>query len=65
MSASDTLIVELARIKALVIAMESVVSRTGDLKEVDETCGWLRVMATDDLERLKAGLDTTVMNIDT
>jgi hypothetical protein len=53
MNASDTEIVEsrLARARALVVAIESVVARN-DGFDPAETAGWLKIMAFDELDRV-------------
>jgi hypothetical protein len=68
MSARPTRIVEerLARIHALVLAMDCVADRGADLPgDVAETCAWLRMMAHEELDSLRAGLDFKVLNSDT
>jgi hypothetical protein len=62
-SASDSHIVEsrLARARALLFAMEAVAHRADDWTgNVGETCGWLRELAVDELDKVKAVLGTDV-----
>jgi hypothetical protein len=63
--ASDNLIVEerLARIKPLALAMKGVASRGGDLPaDPADTCGWLRMMAIDEVDKVKSALALEVLN---
>lgn len=55
----------LARIKALVEAIESVALREVDFPgDMGEAAGWLRQMAVEELEKVKAVLDLDVMGRD-
>jgi hypothetical protein len=55
----------LARAKALLLSMECVAARGGDLPaDVAEVCGWLRAMAHDELEKVQAVLGFDVMTRD-
>ena len=67
MTAPRTMIVEerLARISALVLAMDCVADRGADLPgDVAETCAWLRMMAHEELDSIRA-LGTQVLDIPT
>ena len=60
MSAPDTSIVEerLSRLKALLLAMQCVGERGGDLPgDSGEVCGWLGAMARAELAKVIAVLD--------
>ena len=67
MSARDTLTVEgrLARVKAVMEAMQSVTAAGDDFQgNAAETCGWLRMMAAEEMAKVKAALGTEVLNRD-
>ena len=68
MNKSATIIVEerLGRIKALARALECVAIRDDDLPgNACDTCGWLGILVHEEMDKLKAGLDFTVLNTPT
>jgi len=58
MSAHDTLNVEerIDRIRAVLIAMDCVAAQAGELAGAANACGWLKLIAQEDLEKISASL---------